>query len=165
MKTTKFFILVISLTSFLSWSQDEDSKFDSLKITKSSWGYNFYSGNREIYKYDFKNIIRKDEDAYTFFRKGNNLNIVSTIFSVGGGLGVGWLVGGMIAGGEPNWVAGGIGLGAILFSIPMSNNANNHFMKSVKVYNRNISSRSSLSQQGDLGLMISKKGIGFKLTF
>ena len=165
MKTTKFFILVISLTSFLSWSQDEDSKFDSLKITKSSLGYNFYSGNTQIYKDDFRNIISKDHAAFEYFRKGNNMNALSTILSLGAGFGIGWLVGGMLAGGEPNWIMGGVGAGLLIFSIPLSQRAQSNFNKSVTLYNKNLSNESNYIQSSYLKLTFGIQEIGLKLTF
>ena len=165
MKAQIFITIIILLVPAFYWSQDNDTKLDSLKIRKSTFGYRYYSNNTEIYQYQFRDIIKNDEDAFKLFRKGDNLNILSTAFGLGGGFGIGWLIGGMLAGGEPNWIMGGVGAGLLLFTTPLSRSAQNNLNKSVKVYNRNLSNQSGLLQKSDLSLTFNRQEIGFKLTF
>ena len=166
MKTKHFILPLLLMMTFLSWSQDEINKLDSLNITESFLsGYQYYSGGKGIHKRDFENIIVNDSEAFKYYKKGKNRNAFATFFGIVGGFGVGWMVGGILGGGEPNWVMGGVGAGSLIISIPLSISASKNFTKSVTIFNRNLSNQSSLSQQSDLSFTINRQKIGFILTF
>jgi hypothetical protein len=88
---------------------------------------------------------------------------IATILGIAGGFMIGWPLGTLIGGGEPNWIIGGAGLGLALFSIPFTIAFNKHCEKAIHIYNRGLNH--SALKTTELRIGFCRNGIGIHLNF
>ena len=80
-------------------------------------------------------ITEQNQEAYMIMKKAkSNYDIGSVIGSVGGFL-IGWPLGTLIGGGDPNWAMAGVGVGLAVVSIPFYSAYNKHAKTAVRIYN------------------------------
>lgn len=78
--------------------------------------------------------------------------------------GVGWSIGTVIGGGEPNWTMAGIGAGLIVVAILISQSFNKKVKHAVETYKGGLQT-SSFWDKNELKLILTGNGIGLTLIF
>jgi hypothetical protein len=78
---------------------------------------------------------------------------------------IGWPIGTLIGGGDPNWALAAAGAGLVIISIPIASGANKKMEKAINVFNQSQSSSQLLKRNFNLSFTASSGGVGFCLTF
>ncbi len=138
------------------------NKSDSIEI-KKALETTFKQNGKNLTPRKLLNITQTNTEAYKEMKIAkNNYNIESVFGSVGGFM-VGWVLGGAVVGGEPNWTLAGIGAGLIIVSIPFSTAYSKHAINAVRIYNNGLKLTGMNNMDFKVGLTCN--GIGIKMTF
>ncbi len=108
-------------------------------------------------------ITEVNPEAYKIMQKAKSNISTAQIFGYIGGFLVGYPLGTMIGGGEPEWAMAGIGAGFIGLSIPFSVAYKKHSKHAVAIYNEGINKANT--DKLDLSLGCTANGFGLKLMF
>ena len=156
----KILSLCIVLFSISAYSQSTNDTIYSQKVMGS---YKFIQ-NEKVLKYsDLLTIVASNREAYSLIKSAQTSNGFSTVLGAVGGFLVGYQLGTAIVGGEPNLTVGGVGLGLIAISIPISINASKKAKQGVAIYNKQIKELSY--SQPKLNFGITQNGVGLLLKF
>jgi len=154
------------MLSYLGKSQEVSNNKDSLLIVKGLLGENiFVVGDSVIKKRYFNDVIRTNSEANVFFRKGNNLNILSALMVITGGGAIGFTLGSLVSGGEPNFVIGVAGLAILIVHIPIKRSSSYNLKKSTEIYNRGINNNTSFLERSEINLCVFQNRTGIKFKF
>lgn len=126
------------LLSFVACAQDSEP----LTYEKVFGGYTYYQGKRVLNMNSMMSLMQKNPEAYNMLRKGKTQSDLATVMGFAGGFAFGWPVGTWIGGGDPNWTLAAVGAGIFLVSIPIQINANKKILRSVKMYNEDLTTTS-----------------------
>lgn len=166
MKTNHFILILFMLFSYLGKSQEVVNSKDSILIAKGTFGENiFVVGDSVVTKRYFNDVIKTNYEAHEFFRKGNNLNILSTVLGIAGGGAIGFTLGGLISGGDPNWAVGGAGVVILMINYPIKSSSKYNLKKATDTYNRGLNNDASFWNKSEMNLFITGNGIGFNFKF
>ena len=163
-------IIVGSLLSVVTTSYAQrvnsgvQSTRDSILISKTFGGYQFYQGNTRLNMSQLVNIVKPNERAWQLAKKAHSTNTIGTIIGFAGGALVGWPVGTVLAGGDPEWVIAGIGAGLIVVAIPLSQKFNKQIKQAVSTYNSSLRGTSFWDKK-ELKILMKGNGVGVVLNF
>jgi hypothetical protein len=133
---------------------------DSIVATKVFGGYKFTQDGTLLTVKSMLTIMESDQKALDEMKLAKSNADVASVFSYAGGFLIGWPLGTAIAGGDPNWVLAGVGLGCIAIGIPLSIKASKHAFKAAELYNTNHSFQTS-RRCVDVQLGMCPEGAGF----
>lgn len=137
---------------------------DSVLVEKVFGGYHFYYKNKRININHLAYTVESNRSAFKEAQKAQSTNLFSSILGFTGGFLVGWPVGTLISGNDPNWTIAAIGAGLIVLSIPISHEANIQAKSAVDIYNNGLAT-SSYWDKHELNFTISENGVGLTLNF
>jgi hypothetical protein len=138
---------------------------DTIEVVKVFGGVAFYQNNYGLKMKEVIPIIRVNDEAYVKIQNARSKKTIADILGIAGGLLIGWPVGIIIAGGEPNWVSATIGAGLVIIAIPISLSSHKDAREAVGIYNRSIGSTTSFWDKSELNFSLGQNGIGLMLTF
>jgi len=136
-----------------------------IEYQKTPNGYQYTRGGEVIGYGEVQMLLRENKEAYALTRQARSAKGWSTFFGIiGGGL-IGWPIGTLIGGGDPNWALAAAGAGLVIISIPIASGANKKMEKAIDVFNQSQSSSQLLKRNFNLSFTASSGGVGFCLTF
>lgn len=139
MKYTILSLLLIFLGTSLHAQYNE-----RLQVESSFGGYYFMANDKRVKPRQVIQMMREiDSTAYTIMQRSSRNSTFAGIVSGAGGILIGWPIGTMIAGGEPNWTMAAIGGVLTVASIPISNRARRQAVEAVEKYNAKVARRTS----------------------
>lgn len=86
------------------------SNFEEITIKNKLGRYQFYHGGNRLSVNELARTLKTNSIAYEQFQSGQSSYIASMIFSTAGGFLIGYPMGTMFGGGEPNWALAGVEL-------------------------------------------------------
>jgi len=101
-------------------------------------------------------------EAANLMRQARSNKTGAAVISGIGGFLLGWQLGTLIVGGEPNWAVAGGGGGLILLSIPFNSKANRLAIEAIEMHNRNLT---ATNQKPQIHLGFLQSGLGLKIHF
>lgn len=166
MKTHLLFLPFLFLICCNGFTQETEIKNDSLKIRMNNSLRNvFFVGDKFVTKSKFEDIIRTNQEAYTYYRKGNNQFLLSNLLRIPGGIAVGYIIGNLIAEAKPVWAIGGVGVALIIISIPLKKSMKYNLQKGADIFNAGLNNQTSFWDRSEIGLSIADGGVGITLNF
>jgi hypothetical protein len=155
-----FICAILVTTSLLGFSQYTDPI-----VIKPYWGGVRYMVNDQPVKAPGVLQMMKavDSTAYQLMKKSRQNNTLASIMGVAGGFLVGWPLGTMVAGGEPNWTMAIVGGAISIASMPISNRAKKQATEAVDIYNNKITFHKPT--KGPLYFVVNGNGVGFQLKW
>jgi ABC-type antimicrobial peptide transport system permease subunit len=159
----KIALIITLLTVVFSVSYGQASN-DSISMRKVYGGYVFYQGNSRLNMNQLVMAMENNEQAYQEIKSAKSTYTIASIIGFAGGFMVGWPIGTLIGGGEPNWTMAGIGAGLIVVSIPISESFNKKARKAVNTFNVTTQT-SSFWDKNELNFSMTENGIGLTLNF
>ncbi len=125
----------------------------------------YYNGAPIINKAHLKDYIYSSDEALRHFRMATTNEVFSYIFAFSGGFLVGWPLGTLIGGGDPEWYLLGIGAGLIVIGITLDFGRKNQLIKAVNAYNGSLDTVASAAPGYTLSFSATPGGLGLMLTF
>ena len=130
-------------------------------IIKEGFGTTYMQDGELLTQQDLKFILSESPEAISEYNKSMVHNVIGSVFAGVGGFCVGYPIGTMLGGGEPNWGMAGIGAGLICVAIPFSIAAKNKLTNAVNIYNDMLNEENSIS----INFGPTENGIGLCLRF
>jgi hypothetical protein len=163
MKKMIFLMIMLFSISGISVAQ---SASDSIVVQKVFGGYSFIKDGKPMNLKNLKLTLQNNPQAYEVFRKAQGTYFMTSMLSYAGGYLIGYPIGTMLYGGEPQWVMAGIGAGLIAIAIPIGNEFNKRALNAVDIYNSNLKKKSSsVFDEAELRLAATANGVGLVLKF
>ena len=136
---------------------------DTIQYLEEGIGHKF-TLNSEVLSLDRMGIIMKDNPiSMQFINDAKSTTGILTVLSYAGGFMIGYPLGTMIGGGQPNWTMAGIGCGLIAIAIPIAIDADKKLIKAAQAYNQ--AKVVSLRDNYELKLGLSQNGLGIAIRF
>ena len=156
----KIIIIAIALIACINlYSQNQS---DSIQAVKKL-GTVYQQNGKTLTIAQIEAITKVNPEAANEMKIAKSNYTFSTIFGgIGGGL-IGYPIGTVIGGGEPNWTLAGIGAGIALLSIPFSLGSAKHTNNAVRIYNNGLQNSSLPKMVVKLGS--TQNGVGVRITF
>ena len=158
----KNLILTTLLTVCFTFSYGQHT--DSISLIKVFGGYQIYQGPHKLTMNQLANTLKPNDEAYQIISKAKSNNTLAMIFGLPGSFLVGYTLGGLLVGGEPNWVLAGIGAGMLVISIPLISESNSKLRQAVSIYNDDRRA-SAFRNKKELMLGMNEHGIGLRFKF
>lgn len=158
----KHLILFIGILFFSMEGVLAQTPSEPIEI-KNGLGVYFTQHGKKLNSRQLISITKVNAEALKEIQKAKINHDAAQLFGIPGGFLVGFVVGRMAVGGEPNMVLLGIGGGLIAVSIPFSITSTKHAKKGVNIYNEGLKSTDIGSVDFNFGL--TQHGIGLKMTF
>jgi hypothetical protein len=159
----KIYLILALLTITIIGSFGQTSR-DSIVMKKMLGGYMFYQGANRLKMYELVNVMKPNEKAYKEIKSAQSTYALTMIIGGTGGFMIGWPVGTAIAGGDPDWVMAGIGMGLIVISIPISQKYYKQAKQAVGTYNGGLQA-SSFWDKKELRFSMRGNGAGLIISF
>jgi len=146
--------LLLIMSNIACFSQNSTEN-DSLSFKRGSWSNQYYIGNRQVSYSDFINKLSDNgEQPVKMFKTGRSVSIAGVVIACVGAYGVGYDLGGRLAGGKGNsaLLAGGgvVLVGGFIMSIV----GENKMKKALKLHISNALSFSITPAKTGLGLCL-----------
>lgn len=132
------FTLIITFLTICITAAFGQSAADSITMTKVFGGYQFYQGENRLTLNQLASTMKLDEQAYKEIKSAKSVYITTMIFSYAGGFMVGYPLGTVLGGGDPNWALAGIGAGLIVVAISLNHSFNKKTKQAIDTYNSGI---------------------------
>jgi outer membrane lipoprotein SlyB len=136
-----------------------------IDIEKVFGGYKYTYNDELISLGDLANIMESNTEAFELIKKGRTNRSLSGVLGFVGGALVGWPIGNVIGGGDPNWTLAGIGAGVIVVAIPISSRANKNINQAVELYNASVDSKAYRKNKPEFHLIANGNGFGLSMNF
>lgn len=156
-KLTIIGVLFLSLSSVFAQTPSEPI------LIKHGLGVYFTQNGKKLNTRQLISITKVNAEALKETQKAKINHEASQLFGVPGGFLVGFVVGRMAVGGEPNMLILGIGGGLVAVSIPFSIASSKHAKKGVNIYNDGLT-HTDLGKL-DFNFGLTQHGIGLNMTF
>jgi len=156
----KILLLLLILSGFSVLGQ---TKVDYISKIK----YSYYQNGSVLNTNDLLMAVKGNEQAYKKIKAARDNKIYANLLSIPGGFLIGYPIGTAIAGGAPNWLLAGIGVGIIALTIPISIIANKQISEGVSIYNNSLYEKVSLKQNNNptFNIGVTQNGIGVVMQF
>jgi hypothetical protein len=135
---------------------------DSLEM-ETTIGTVFLQNNSILSPKDLLYVMQLNEEAYNEMSIAISCRNSGIVLGMGGGFAVGFSIGRVISGREPNWVLAGFGVAGIVGSFALQSAFNTHARNAVTIYNSGLKPVSN--RNTELNLVISGNGIGICIRF
>lgn len=159
----KIVFILFLLMSELSFVFGQESNM-TITMNKERGNYVYYQGSNKLKMKDLTNIIKTNEVAYKEFKSAKTTYVFSQTLGFVGGFMVGWTLGEMIGGRDPNWTVAGIGVGLATVSFPLFKSYGKKAKNAIDIYNLGLKTTSFWDRK-QLNLSMSQNGIGLTLSF
>ncbi len=155
-------ILLFGFLVFVACYANGQSSSDTI-VVKKKLGTVFQQNGKNLTPRSLLEITQSNSEAYEEMKIAKSNYDVGYVIGFAGGFLVGWPLGTVIAGGEPNWTLAGIGAGIIVISIPFSSAYTKHAKNAVRIYNNGLRQTGLNNVEFKLGLTCN--GLGLKIIF
>ena len=135
---------------------------DSLEM-ETTIGTVFLQNNSILSPKDLLYVMQLNEEAYNEMSIAISCRNSGIVLGMGGGFAVGFSIGRVISGREPNWVLAGLGAAGIVGAFALQSAFNTHARNAVTIYNSGLKPVSN--RNTELNLAISGNGIGICIRF
>jgi hypothetical protein len=135
---------------------------DSLEM-ETTIGTVFLQNNSILSPKDLLYVMQLNEEAYNEMSIAISCRNSGIVLGMGGGFAVGFSIGRVISGREPNWVLAGFGVAGIVGSFALQAAFYTHARNAVTIYNSGLKPVSVWRPA--LNLAVSGNGIGICLRF
>lgn len=141
----------------------EEDAYRNLPLTYTSGfrGIVIRQGDRELTKPDVRYIFSNYPDALAKYNSGKSMKVVANVIALPSAFALGWQVGTMIAGGQPNGTVMIIGGAGLIVGIVLDIAGGNKIRQAISIYNSEIKATSKLQMNAGF----TKHGIGITLSF
>lgn len=130
---------------------------------KQNLGVMFLQNGKKLTPKQLVEITKVNTESYQEMKIAKSNHDIASVFSFAGGFMVGWTLGSVLTGEEPNITIAGVGAGLIIISIPFSTSYSKHAKKAVGIYNSGLTQYGMRKLDFDLGFTAS--GIGITVNF
>lgn len=161
MKRILVTLTLITISLNFAFSQTET---DSISVKKAFGGYQFYQGKNRLNMKQLVNTMKPNEEAFSQIKSAQSSYTMASIVSFAGGFMMGWQLGTVVGGGEPNWAMAGIGAGLVVVSIPISQKFNKQAKQAIDTYNQGLQT-TSFWNRSELRFSTQANGVGLTLIF
>ena len=163
MKKITLFLSIIALMAQALYSQ---APVDSIQIIGTGKDLKLMQGREEL---DFDGLmyaVRANPQAVQMVQSAKSSRVGANILGFVGGLGVGYTLGGLLFGNEPNWAVGGVGALAAIISFPISQGATNKARQAAELYNRGLRGTTGfIDQPNEIKVGVTGSGVGLVMGF
>ncbi len=156
----KLFITLTLMCIIINVSGQSSS--DSIQV-KKRLGPVFQQNGRNLTPNQLLNITKSNPDAFAEMKVASNNYVASLFFQIPGGFLIGYPIGTLLGGGDPNWTMAAIGAGLVIIAIPLISAYNKHATNAVNIYNKGL--RSSLIPASSMNLRVTSNGVGLRISF
>ena len=125
-------------------------------------GAKFMQHNKALTPGNLLQITKLNPEAYKVMHLAKSNDDLAKIFGFAGGFMIGWPIGSLIGGREPNWTMAIIGAGMIAISFPFIDGYNRHARKAVEIYNDWLKQTANNKIEFRLGMTYNGFGISMK---
>lgn len=158
----------LSMVKFLSKkdsiNESSSTQTDSISFSAKGLGYGYMYNNRVLDLGSLETILSSNTAAYEMLRKAKSSSVIISILSYTGGFLIGYPLGTMLRGDNPNWTMALIGCGLIAIDLPIVASAEKKLLNAVKIYNSGIY-REPISQKMNLKFGLNQNGLALVLKF
>ena len=126
--------------------------------------YLFHQGDKKLSFEQMVDVVKSNDKAYKEIRKAKSNTTLTNVLGFAGGFMIGYPLGALIRGGEPNWALAGVGAGLVVVSIPIASSVKKHVQTAVDIYNSDIKA-TSYHWHNELHLGLTQNGVGLNLRF
>lgn len=137
---------------------------DSIAVVRARGATQFYQGNMQLTPKQVRNTLRSNEAAHELMRSARATKGLSDVMGSAGAFLVGWTLGDILRGTDPNWAIAGVGAGLLVVSIPLTSSYHKQAEHAVATYNRGLR-MTSFRERHELNLALTGNGVGLVLQF
>jgi len=157
-----YLILAMILTALTAINAQNSS--DTITIKKVTGGYQYLKGDIPLTMPQLTKEMASDPVAFEKIKKASTTFGFVSVLSYAGGFCIGYPIGTMLGGGEPQWVLAGIGAVMVAIALPIAKNVDSHTRQAVEIYNTG-KQKTSFWDNTELRLSMTENGVGFALRF
>jgi predicted MFS family arabinose efflux permease len=154
----KIVLLIVVFFTGFSFVVGQSSG-DSIMVVRNT----FVQHGQSLSPAQLLSVVESNPEAKKEMEIAKSNASVANVLGYAGGFMVGWPIGTMLGGGEPNWTLAGIGLGVILLAIPFGSGYTKHATRAVRIYNKSLQETGQRKTEWHLGL--NRNGIGLVVHF
>lgn len=136
---------------------------DTIQYQKAGIGYKFTLNNEALTLDKLSNIMQNNPISMEYYKKAKSTTGIITVLSYAGGFLIGYPIGTMVGGGQPNWTMAAIGCGLIAVAIPIASSADKNLLKAVQAYNQGRSV--SFKDNYEIKLGVNQNGLALAIRF
>ncbi len=137
---------------------------DTIQYRKTGAGYNFTLNNEALTLDRLENVLQNNPASFDYFKKAKSTKGIISVLGYAGGALIGYPLGTMLGGGQPNWTLAAVGCGLLVIGIPIASNADKNILRAVQIYNQ----EPSLSRKDDnyeIKLGMNQNGLALAVRF
>jgi len=108
-------------------------------------------------------LVKSNNEAGRKLESARAPGVISYILSYAGGFCIGWPIGTLIGGGEPEWGMVGAGAGLVALAIPFSSISVNRTREAINIYNQSTYNTATIKKELRIGFK--NNGISLSLNF
>ena len=136
---------------------------DTIQYQKTGIGYKFTKNNEALTMDNLSNIMQNNPTSMEYYKKAKSTTGIITVLSYAGGFLIGYPIGAMLGGGQPNWTMAAIGGGLIVVAIPIASSADKNLLKAVQAYN--LGTATSHIEKYELKIGVNQNGLALAIRF
>jgi len=140
---------------------DDINTNDSLYYKSGFTGLTVWQGDKKLHPTDVKILFKSNEEALSNYKSGRSMKTVATVVGLPSGFILGWQLGTMLAGGDPNGTMAIIGAGGVIASVVLDIMGGNKIRRAISIYNASLNE--TISFQIKVGL--TEHGMGIVAQF
>jgi hypothetical protein len=140
------------------------SMSDSISIQKGSGGYQFIQGGKSFNLNKISRVMKSNDLAYHQIQAAKSTYQYASFFGASGGFMIGWPIGTMLGGGEPNWTIAAVGAVFIAASIPIGDKYKEQAQRAIDTFNADLQT-SSFWHETELRFSLTPIGAKLTLSF
>ena len=152
-----FCILFVGITDLFSQNQTDSLEMETIIGTV------FRQNDIVLTPKNVLVVMQLNEQAYNEMSIAISCRNSGFVLGMGGGFAVGFSIGRVISGREPNWVLAGLGVAGIVGSFALDSAFTTHARKAVDIYNSGLNPVSS--RYPVFNLAVSGNGLGICMRF
>ncbi len=154
----------IELAGDISVVPDKPAVRDTIQYSPSGLGYKYTYKNEPMTIQQLESMLSTNSTAHQYLLKAKSTSPLISVLSYAGGGFIGYPIGTMLGGGEPQWTMALIGCGLIAIALPITAAAENNLKKAVRYYNNGIAPAPKTTSM-ELKMGATQNGIGVVLRF
>lgn len=109
---------------------------DTIQYQKASLSYKFTLNNELLTLKRMNELMQGNPTSMGYYKKAKSTTGIITVLSFAGGFMIGYSLGTMLGGGQPNLGLAAVGCGLLVITLPIASSADKNLLKTVKAYNQ-----------------------------
>lgn len=138
---------------------------DTIEIIKKSMGYQYKYRGEMLTLSQLGTILQKNKSTAELYKSAKSNTGILNVLGFAGGFCIGYGLGPLLYGRQPNLALAGIGCGFMVVSLPIVSSSENKLKKAVDIYNSNIPLSLHAPFQYEMKLAMIPNGIGVTIQF